>query len=195
MTQRAAQHFVDCNITLNGRSFVFWIHIFQPDKEAAQPTPSVQEVVEGQRENLLYKEDLGFLAMWKDPRYIFYRKPKKKKERFVVKNEDVLYAIEKFQFLTHLEFLQISRSNKSIEVRFNSERSPQHFLDFNITLNGNNFAFHSNAQRGLRVSIHGAHPSISDTALQYKLKPYFGSVLDNKMDRKQYKNIIYQTGP
>ena len=46
------------------------------EKQAAQQTPPAQQhAVEGQRENLLHAEDLGFLAMQKDPRYIFYHHP------------------------------------------------------------------------------------------------------------------------
>ena len=49
-------------------------------KEKSQPTPDLQTEdeplvhynVEVQRENLPYEEDLGFVPMRKDPRYIFY---------------------------------------------------------------------------------------------------------------------------
>ena len=88
----------------------------------------------------------------------------------------------------------MSRSNKSIEVRFDSEKVAQHFVDCEISLNGNNFAFRSNAQRRLRVSIHGVHPNISDASLEYELSHYFGGILDIRRDTKQYKNKVYETG-
>ena len=99
--------------------------------------------MEGQPENLLYSEDLGFLPMRKDPRYTFYRHPKQQK--FDVKNEDILQTIEEAKLLEHLELLQISRPNKSIEVRFDSEKTAQPFVDCEISMNGDSFAFRSNA--------------------------------------------------
>ena len=98
--------------------------------------------------------------MWKDSRYTLNWHLKNKK--FDVKNEDVLYAIEACQLL---EPLQVSTSNKSIENRFDSERAAQQFVGCEISVNGNSFAFQSNAQRRLSVSIHGMHSSISDAAL------------------------------
>ena len=166
--------------------------IHQAAKKTAQEAPLSQHVVEGQRENLLYTEDLGLLPMRKDPRYTFYRHPKK--EKFDEKHEDILRAIEEANLLEHLELLQVSRSNKSIEIRFNSEKAAQHFVDGEILLNGSSFAFQRNAQRRLRVSIHGVHPNVLDAALQYELLQYFGGVLEIKRDTKQYKTKIYQTG-
>lgn len=51
----------------------------------------------------------------------------KTSKKFDIKNEDVLSSMEKVQLLEHLELLQVSRSNKSIEVRFDSERGAQQF--------------------------------------------------------------------
>ena len=93
-----------------------------------------------------------------------------------------------------MELLQVSRSNKSIEVRFDSEKAAQHFVDCEIRLNGNSFAFGSNAHRQLKVFIHGMHPNISDAALEYELPPYFGGILDIRRDTKQYINKVYETG-
>ena len=166
--------------------------IHQAEKKTAQEAPMSQHVVEGQWENLLYTKDLGFLPMRKDPRYTFYRHPKK--EKFDIKHEDILRAIEKVNLLEHLELLQVSSSNKSIEVRFNSEKAAQHFVDGQILLNGSSFAFQRNAQRPLRVSIHEVHPNVPDAALQYELLQYFGGVLEIERDNKQYKTKIYQTG-
>ena len=39
---------------------------------AADISPPAAQAVEGQRENLLHTEELGFLPMQKDPRYTFY---------------------------------------------------------------------------------------------------------------------------
>ena len=159
---------------------------------AADTSPPAAQVVEGQRENLLYTEELGFLRMRKDPRNTFYRHPKN--EKFDVTNEDVLHVIEDAELLEHLELLQVSRSNKSIEVRFDSERVVQHFVGCEFSLNGNSFAFRSNAQRRLRVSIHGVHPNVSDAFLEYELSQYFGGTLDIRRDTKQYKNKVYKMG-
>ena len=132
-----------------------------------------QRHVEGQRENSLYPKDLGFPP---------------------IKNKDDLHAIEEAQLREHLELLlQVSRSNKSIKVRFHSERAAQEFVDCEITLNGNNFALWSNAQRRVRAPIHGVHPSISDATLEYELIPYFGGVLNIKREAKQYKTKQYPT--
>ena len=99
-------------------------------------------------------------------------------------------TIEEAKLLEHLELLQISRPNKSIEVRFDSEKTAQQFVDCEICMNGDSFAFRSNAQRRFRVSIHGVHPTIPDAALEYQLSPYFGGVLDIRRDTKQYKNKV-----
>ena len=116
----------------------------EADKGTAYQTTPSRHLVEGQPENLLYSEDLGFLPMRKDPRYTFYHHPKQQK--FDVKNEDILQTIEEANLLEHLELLQISRSNKSIEVRFDSEKAAQPFVDCEISMNGDSFAFRSNAQ-------------------------------------------------
>ena len=65
----------------------------QAEKETAQQAQSSHQVTEGQRENLLYTEDLGFLPVLKDPRYMFYRHHKNQK--FDIKNEDVFRATRK----------------------------------------------------------------------------------------------------
>ena len=147
--------------------------------------------IEGQRANLLYAEDLEYLPMQKDPRYVFYRHPNSKK--FNVKNESVLKAIKEKHLLEHLELLQVSISNKFIELRFDSEQVAQHFVDSKIRVNGNIFAFWRNAQRWLRVSIHEVDPNFPNAALEHKLMQYFGGVLEVKQDTKQYKTKVYQT--
>ena len=63
----------------------------QADQRTAQQTASSAHLLERQRENLVYSEDLVFLPTRKDPRYTFYRHPKNQK--FYVKNEDVLQTI------------------------------------------------------------------------------------------------------
>ena len=162
-----------------------------------QPTTNTKErdryQIVGQRPNLLYTEDLGYIPMGKDPRYVFYWHGKSQK--FDVKNEDVLQAIEEHVVLENLELLQVSRSNKSIEIRFNSEQTAQHFVDCEVKISGSSFRFRRNAQRRLRVSIHGVHPNVPDAALEYELLQYFGGVLEIKRDTKQYKTKVYQTGP
>ena len=78
-------------------------------KEKSQPTPDLQitdkppvhYTVEVQRKNLLYKEDLGFVPMRKDLRYIFDRQGKSKK--CDIKNEDVLHCLEQLNLLQHIE--------------------------------------------------------------------------------------------
>ena len=58
--------------------------------------PDCYQIV-GQRPNLLYTEDLGYIPMQKDPQYVFYRHGKSQK--FDIKNEDVLHAIEEHGLL------------------------------------------------------------------------------------------------
>ena len=78
-------------------------------KEKSQPTPDLKTTdkrpvryrVEVQWKNLLYKENLGFVPMRKDPRYSFYGKDKTKK--FDIKNEDVLHCLEQLNLLQHIE--------------------------------------------------------------------------------------------
>ena len=80
-------------------------HIQQ--QENPQPTSDLQRAdkppnrytVEGQPENLLYKEDLDFVPMRQDPRYVSYRQDKSKK--FDIKNEDVLHALEQVELLNY----------------------------------------------------------------------------------------------
>ena len=54
--------------------------------------------------------------MRKDSRFVFYHHEKLKK--FDIKNEDVSQAIKEQDLLEHLELLQVSKSNKLIEVTF-----------------------------------------------------------------------------
>ena len=167
-------------------------HHHQDKRNQADTAADMSSSATQVKDNLLYTEDLGFFPMRKDPRYTFYRHPKH--EKFDFNNEDVLHVIEEADLLVHLELLQVSRSNKSIEVRFNTERAAQHFVGCDFSLNGDRFAFRSNAQRRLRVSIHGVHPNISDASLECELSQYFGGILDIRRDTKQYKNKVYQTG-
>ena len=162
-----------------------------PDVQAAGKPPT-RSTVEGQREKLLYKEDLGFVRTRKDPRYVFYRQDKSKK--FDVKNEDVLHCLEQLNLLEHLELLQVSRSNKSVEIRFDSEKAAQEFLCYDITIRGSTVIFRCNAFRRLRVSIHGVHPNVSDDALEYEMQNHFGGVIDIRKDTSSYKNKRYETG-
>ena len=96
--------------------------------------------------------------------------------------------------LQNLELLQVSRSNKSTEIRFDSEQTAQHFVECEVKISGSTFLFRINVQRRLRVCIHGVHPNVPDAALEYELLQYFGSVLEIKRDTKQYKTKVYQTG-
>ena len=118
--------------------------------------------------------------------------PSSEKQNIWHQEWDVLQAIEDAQLLDQLQL--VPRSNKSIEVRFESERAAQHFVDCSITLNDNSFTFQSNAERRLRVPTHGVHPNISDAALKYELSPYIGGALDIRRDTKQYKSKVCETG-
>ena len=89
-----------------------------------------------------------------------------KLQKLNVKNEDALQAIEEYGVPENLELLQVSRSNKSIEIRFDSEQTAQHFVDCDVKISGSSFPFRRNAQRRLRVSIHGVHPNVPDAALK-----------------------------
>ena len=146
-----------------------------PDAQAADRPPT-RSTVEGQRENPLYKEDPGFVPTRKDPRYVFYRQDKSKK--FDVKNEDVLHCLEQLNLLEHLQLLQVSRSNKSVEMRFDTENAAQEFLSYDITIRGSKVVFRCNAFRRLRVSIHRVHPNVSDDAFEYEMQNHFGGVID-----------------
>ena len=173
-------------------------HIQQ--QENPQPTSDLQRAdkppnrytVEGQPENLLYKEDLDFVPMRQDPRYVSYRQDKSKK--FDIKNEDVLHALEQIQLLENLELLQVSRSNKSVEIRFDSEKAAQDCLTYDITIRGSKVVFRCNAFRLLRVSIHGVHPNVSDATLEYKMQNHFGGVIDVRKDTSSYKEKKYEIG-
>ena len=154
--------------------------------------PPTRYTVEGQLRNLLYKKDLGFVPMSQDPRYVFYRQDKSKK--FDIKNEDVLHALEQIQLLENLELLQVSRSNKSVEIRFDSEKAAQDCLTYDITIRGSKVVFRCNAFRRLRVSIHGVHPNFSDAALEYEMQNHFSGVIDVRKDTSSYKEKKYETG-
>lgn len=118
--------------------------------------------------------------------------PSSEKQSIWHQKWDVLLVIKDARLLDQLRL--VSRSNKSIEVRFESERAAQHFVDCSITLNDNSFTFQSNAKRRLRVPTHGVHPNISDAALKYELSPYIGGALDIRRDIKQYKSKVNETG-
>ena len=129
--------------------------------------------------------------MRKDPRYVFYQHGKSQK--FDVKNEDVLQAIEEHGLLENLELLQVSRTNKSIEIKFSDEQTAQYFVDCKVKISGSSFPFRRNGQRRLRVSIHGVYPNVPGVALEYELLQYLGGVLEIKRDTKEYKTKVYQT--
>ena len=130
--------------------------------------------------------------MSQDPRYVFYRQDKSKK--FDIKNEDVLHALEQIQLLENLELLQVSRSNKSVEIRFDSEKAAQDCLTYDITIRGSKVVFRCNAFRRLRVSIHGVHPNFSDAALEYEMQNHFSGVIDVRKDTSSYKEKKYEIG-
>lgn len=144
-------------------------------KEKSQPAtdlqtadkPTIRYTKEGQRENLLYKEELGFVPMRQDPRYVFYRQDKSKK--FDLKNEDVLHCLEKINLLQNLELLQVLWSNKSVEIRSDSEQVAQDFLTYDITIRETKVVFRYNAFRRLRVSIYEVHLNVSEAALEYEM--------------------------
>ena len=87
----------------------------------------------------------------------------------------------------------MSRSNKFIEIRFESEQAAQDFLTYDITIRGSKVAFRCNAFRRLRVSIHGVQPKVSDVALEYKMQNHFGGVTDVRKDISSYKRKRYET--
>ena len=76
----------------------------------------------------------------------------------------------------------MSRCNKFIEVRFESEQAAQDFPTHDITIRGSKVAFRCNAFRRLSVSIHGVQPKVSDMALEYKMQNHFGGVIDVRKD-------------
>ena len=103
--------------------------------------------------------------MRQDPRYVFYRQDKSKK--FDLKN--VLHCLEKINLLQNLELLQVLWSNKSVEIRSDSEQAAQEFLTYDITIRGTKVVFRCNAFRRLRVSIYGVHLNVSEAALEYEM--------------------------
>ena len=130
--------------------------------------------------------------MRQDPRYVFYQQDKPKK--FDIKNEDVFHCLEQLNLLEHLELLQVSRPNKSVETRLDTEHAAQDFLTYDITIRGSKVAFRCNAFRRLRVSIHGVHPNVSDAVLEYEVQNHFGVVIDIRKGISSYKEKRYETG-
>ena len=108
--------------------------------------------------------------------------------------KNVLHCLEQLNLLQHIELLQVSRSNKPIEIRFKSKQAAQGFLTYDITIRGSKVAFRCNAFRRLRVSIYGVHPKVSDAALEYEMQNRFGSVIDLRQDISSYKDKRYETG-
>ena len=123
---------------------------------------------------------------------MFY--PQDKSKKIIIKIEDILNCLEQLNLLEHLELLQVSCSNKSVEVRFNTEHAAQDFLTYNITIWGSKVAFRCNAFRRLRVSIYGVHPNDSDVALEYEMQNHFRGVIDIRKDISSYKQKRYETG-
>ena len=108
-------------------------------------------------------------------------------KKFNVKNQDVLHALEQIHLLESLELLQVRQSNKSVEIRFDSEQASQEFPTYDITIRGSKVVFRCNVFRWLRVSIHGVHPNASDAALEYEMQNHFGGVIDVRKDTSSYK--------
>ena len=108
-------------------------------------------------------------------------------KKFNVKNQDVLHALEQIHLLESLELLQVRQSNKSVEIRFDSEQASQEFPTYDITIRGSKVVFRCNVFRRLRVSIHGVHPNVSDAALEYEMQNHFGGVIDVRKDTSSYK--------
>ena len=147
--------------------------------------------------SLLYEQCLGFipgaLSGKRDPRYLYAKFPKDYKE-FDFTYEEILEVLEEAHLLQHLEILQISKPNKSIDVYFTTEDAAQFFVNKHIEIRGKLIPFIRKAKRILKVTINGIHPDLTDDELRSELYEYVADISSIKHPGRNYKGMVFKDG-
>ena len=162
-----------------------------------KPTNTDKEQVNKFNSNFLYEENLGFipgtLRGKQDPRYVFAKFPKKYKN-FEFTNEDFLEIIEEADLLQYLELLQISKTNKSLDIRFRTEYAADFFVLQHIEVRGKPIPFIRKAMRVLKVVIKGVHPEMTNDELMMELMPFIEHASSMKTGNRWYL-VFYKDQP
>ena len=168
--------------------------------EAGKPTNTENKTdkeVTNYNSNLLYEESLGFipgtLRGRQDPRYVFAKFHKQYKE-FDFTNEDVLKVLEEADLLQYLQLLQISKPNKSIDIRFRTEDAADFFVSKHIEIRGKPVPFVRKAKRVLKVVIKGVHPEMTNDELLLELMPYIEHASSIRNSDRHYNGVTFYDG-
>ena len=129
----------------------------------------------------------------KDPRYLYAKFPKDYKE-FDFTYEEILEVLEEAHLLQHLEILQISKPNKSIDVYFTTEDAAQFFINKHIEIRGKLIPFIRKAKRILKVTINGIYPDLTDDELRSELYEYVADISSIKHPGRNYKGMVFKDG-
>ena len=145
---------------------------------------------------MLYEECLGFipnsLKGRQDPRFVYAKFFKQYKE-FDYTNEAFLNIIEEMGLLQQMQILQISKTNKSIDVFFRTEDAAM-FVKKHIVTRGKPIPFIRKAKRILRVTVKALHPEISDNMLLYELEPFIDHCSSIKHNEIHHRGTTFRDG-
>ena len=147
--------------------------------------------------NLLYEENLEFipgtLRGKQDPRYVF-AKFNKKYKNFDFTNEDFLKILEEADLLKYLELLQISKTNKSVDIRFRTEDAADFFVSQHVEIRGKPIPFIRKAKRVLKVVIKGVHPEMTNDELMMELMPFIEHASSIRNPDCHYNGVTFYDG-
>ena len=168
--------------------------------EAAKPEKTKTNVdaqVTNYNGNLLYEESLelipGTLRDRQDPRYVFAKFPKQYKN-FDFTNEDVLKVLEEEDLLQYLDLLQISKTNRSIDIRFRTEDAADFFVNKHIEIRRKPVPCIRKAKRVLKVVIKRVHPEMTNDELMMELIPYVEHASSVRNSDRHYNGVTFYDG-
>ena len=168
--------------------------VITENAEATKPNNQQQQVT---KVNLLYEQCLGFipgsLRGKRDPRYV-YAKFDKTYKGFDFTHEEILQTLEEVNLLQYLQLLQISKPNKSIDIRFRTEDAAEFFIQKHIEIRGKPIPFIRKAKRVLRVTIRGIHPDVTDDEVRADLIDYAEHVTSIRHTDRHYKGVVFYDG-
>ena len=168
--------------------------------EAAEPRNiqiNTDKQVTNYNSNLLHEETFGFipgtLRGRQEPRYVFAKIPKQYRE-FDFTNEDVLKVLDEADLLQHLQLLQISKTDKSIDIRFRTEDAADFFVRKHIEIREKPVPFIRKAKRILMVVIKGVHPEMTNAELLMELMPYIEHASSIRNSDRHYNGVTFYDG-
>ena len=147
--------------------------------------------------NLPYEENLGFipgtLRGKQNPRYVVAKFDKKYKN-FDFKNEGFLEIPEEADLLQYLELLQVSKTNKSVDIRFRIEEAADFFVFKHIEVRGKPVPFIRKAKLFQKVVIKGVHPEMSNGELRMELLPFIEHASSIRNSDRHYNGVTFYDG-